>query len=181
MGPHMGLLGHKRWAHKVLLSALLGWKLGTDSGTRACGSPVPASPGLGVISVPGSCPWALAAAQHPETPLAQCDTTVPAHHLLPDERHSLGSLGHLLGNEEEEDGLGQEDIDGDSAFLPTRCQGGGKAEVGRGHWCGHCPPLAKSPHPKAELAKFCHEALTMGYMEIYTPPPNITGVGERWH
>jgi len=171
----MGLLSHRLWTRKVLLSALLDWNLETSSGMQAHGSPVPA--------LLGSCPGALATAQHPETLLAWCDsragTPIPIHHLLPDERHSLGGLGNLLGNEEEEDGLGQEDIDGDGAFLPTRCQGGEKAEVGTAQWCGHCPPLAKSAYPKAELAKCCHEALTVLHLGIHTP--DITGVGERWH
>lgn len=110
MGPHMELLSRKLWSCKVLLGALLGWKLRTSSGTWARGSPVPALPGLRVISGPGCCPWALAAAEHPETLLARCGsragTPIPVHHLLPDERHSLGGLRHLLGNEEEEDSLG---------------------------------------------------------------------------
>lgn len=128
-----------------------------------------------VISVPGSCPWALAAAQYSGNPLSECDnragTPIPVHHLLPNERHSLGGLRHLLGNEEEEDSLGQEDIDGDSAFLPTRCQGGGKAEIGMRQCCGHCPPLAKSPHPKVGLSKSYHEALAVEYLEIHSPHP----------
>lgn len=45
---------------------------------------------------------------------------IPLHHLLPNEWHCLGGLGHLLGDEEEEDSLGQEDIDGDGALLPPR-------------------------------------------------------------
>lgn len=141
-------------------------------GHKHVGSPVPALPGLGVISVLGSCPWALAAAQHPETLPAQRDsqagTPIPMHHLLPNERHSLGGLRHLLGDEEEEDSLGQKDVDGDGAFLPTRCRRGGKAEVGTKQWCGHFLPLAKSPHPKAELANFCHEVSAVGYLEIHT-------------
>lgn len=52
----VGLLGHKLWSFKVLLCALLGWKLVTGSETWASGSPVAAPSGLRVISVPGSCP-----------------------------------------------------------------------------------------------------------------------------
>lgn len=67
-------------------------------------------------------------------------------------------------------------------FCPPAAKEGGKAEVGIGQWCGHCPPLAKSPHRKSELAKFCHEALTVRYLESHThSPSNMTGVGERWH
>lgn len=57
-------------------------------------------------------------------------------HLLPDERHSLGGLRHLLGNEEEEDSLGQENIDGDGAFLPTRCQEGQRQNLAQGSAVG---------------------------------------------
>lgn len=128
-------------------------------------------PCLGVISGPGSCPWALAAARHPETPLAWCGsragTPVPVHHLLPDERHSLGGLRHLLGNEEEEDGLGQEDVDGDGAFLPTRCQGRGE---GRG-WHGAV----------VWALPFFGQALPQDFncevpQNSPPPPSNITGV-----
>lgn len=45
---------------------------------------------------------------------------IPLPYLLPDEWHCLGGLGHLLGNEEEKDSLGQKDVDGDGALLPPR-------------------------------------------------------------
>lgn len=83
----VGLLGHKLWPFKVLLCALLGWRLVTGSETWAGGSPVSAPSGLRVISVPGSCPWALAAPQHLRpcwpsgtrglAPLSPCVTYLP--------------------------------------------------------------------------------------------------------
>lgn len=142
----VGLLGHNG-----LFCALLGWKLVTGSETWVCVSPIWAEGYFctRVLSLGTGCFTA------PETLLAQCDkkagTPIPGCHLLPDERHSLGGLRHLLGDEEEEDSLSQENIDGDGAFLPTRCQGGAKAEFGTGQCCEHCPPKAKSPHPKAKL------------------------------
>lgn len=81
------LLDHKLWSCKILLSALVGWKLVTDSETWASGSPVSAPSGLRVISVLGSYPWALAALQHLKpswdgvtrglAPWSQCVTYFP--------------------------------------------------------------------------------------------------------
>lgn len=38
-------------------------------------------------------------------------------------------------------------------FCPPAAKERGEAAVGMGQQCGHCAPLAKSPHPEAELAK----------------------------
>lgn len=43
-------------------------------------------------------------------------------HSLADEGDAEGSLGHLLGDQEEEDGLGQQHGDADGALLPSGCQ-----------------------------------------------------------
>lgn len=69
-------------------------------------------------------------------------------------------------------------------FCPPAAKEGGRQRLAWGMvawlaWCGHCLPLAKSPHPKVELSKSCHDALTVEYLEICSPHPKRHRSGRK--